>query len=77
MRLGTVSNNVPMEDGEDLPLTNSASVLTSQLLECQDLQRRKISDLDAERKKREQIVDSGVQLLTDRLKIQPIKALRV
>ena len=59
---------VPMEDGEDLPLTNSASVLTSQLLECQDLQRRKISDLDAERKKREQIVDSGVQLLTDRLK---------
>ena len=60
--------HVPLEDGEDLPLTNSASVLTSQLLECQDLQRRKASDLDAERKKREQILDSGVQLLTDRLK---------
>ena len=59
---------VTLGDGEDLPLTNSASVLTSQLLECQDLQRRKTSDLDAERKKREQIVDSGVQLLTDRLK---------
>ena len=58
---------VPPADGEALPLTNSASFFTSQLLDCQDLQRRKTSDLDIERKKREQIVDSGVQSLTDRL----------
>ena len=59
--------HVPLEDGEALPLTISASFFTSQLLECQDLQRLKHSDLDVERKKREQIVDSGVQSFTDRL----------
>ena len=59
--------HVPLEDGEALPLTISASFFTSQLLECQDLQRRKHSDLDVERKKREQIVESGVQFFTDRL----------
>ena len=58
---------VPPADEEALPLTNSASFFTSQLLDCQDLQRRKTSDLDIERKKREQILDSGVQSLTDRL----------
>ena len=58
---------VPPEDGAAIPLTNSASFLTSQLLECQDLQRRKTSDLAAEQKKRELIEDSGVQFFTDRL----------
>ena len=55
------------EDDEERSLSRTASSLTSQLSECRDLHRRKQSDLDAEREKRNQIDDSLVQSLTDRL----------
>ena len=58
---------VTSEDDEDWSLGHAASALTSQLLECRDLHRRKQSDLDAEREKRHQIDDTLVQSLTDRL----------
>ena len=58
---------MPSEDDEDWSLSHSASALTSLLLECRDLHRRKQSDLVAEREKRKQIDDSLVQSLTDRL----------
>ncbi len=58
---------ISSEDDEDRSLSHAASALTSQLLECRDLHRRKQFDLDAEREKRNQIDDTLVQSLTDRL----------